>query len=183
MSKDSGSIPRLLLTVLTALLMSHAVSSAQPKSFGATFSFTGFALSYEHGLSDSGSFIEASVKAETSDIFIYRTSVPGVSASLTWNFPLKEWVSGEGNRLTFFAGPGLTAGCSNDYNNPYGVFFGLKGRIGVECNFARNVVISACFTPVIGSHIVFHSDYLSMKHYKNGLLYSLIPEIGIKYRF
>ena len=183
MYKDRGSILRLIFVVMTTCLMSHISISAQPKSLGATFSFTGIALSYEHGLNKTGSFIEASIKAETSEIFLYRTVSPGISGSITWNFPIKEWTSDEGNKLTFFAGPGLTIGCANDYNLPYGAFFGLKGRVGVECNFARNVVISACFSPVIGSHIVFYSDHLTMRHYKNGLMYSLIPEIGIKYRF
>lgn len=183
MSKDSGSILRLLVVVVSAFIMSHTVISAQPKSFGATFSFTGLALSYEHDLSNTDSFIEASFKAETSEVFLYRTGVPGLSGSVTWNIPLKEWESDEGNRVTFFAGPGLTVGCGNDYNLPYGAFFGLKGRIGVECNFVRNIVISASVSPIIGSHIVFYSDHLTMRYYKNGLLYSLIPEIGIKYRF
>ena len=183
MSKDCGSILRRLFAVVSAFIVSHTVTSAQPKSFGATFSFTGFALSYEHRLNDMGSFIETSVKAEMSEIFLYRTGVPGVSGSITWNFHLKEWKSSEGNRLAFIAGPGLAIGYSNDYNLPYGAFFGLKGRIGVECNFARNIVISACFSPVIGSHIVFYNDHLTMRHYKNGLIYCLIPDIGIKYRF
>ena len=183
MSKDSGSILKLLLVVVSALFMSQAISSAQQKSLGATFSFTGFAVSYEHELSKTGSFIEVSVKAETSEIFLYRTVVPGISGSITWNFPLKEWESAEGNKLTCFAGPGLTIGCGNDYNLPYGAFFGLKGRIGVECNFTRNVVISACLSPIIGSHIVFYKDHLTMRPYKNGLIYSLLPEIGIKYIF
>lgn len=183
MYKDCGSICRSLLVVLSAFFMSQHIMSAQPKSLGATFSFTGIALSYEHELRGMDSFIEASVKAETSEVFLYRTDTPGVSGSITWNFPLKQWTSAEGNRLTFFAGTGLTAGCSNDHNLLYGIFFGLKGRAGVECSFARSVLISACISPVIGSHIAFYSDHITMRHYMNGLLYSLIPEIGIKYRF
>ena len=54
MSKDSGSIFRLLLVVVSAFFMSHAISSAQPKSLGATFSFSGFSISYEHRLKDNG---------------------------------------------------------------------------------------------------------------------------------
>ena len=169
--------------MVSALIVSYTALNAQPKSVGATFSFTGIAFSYEHELNGKGSFIEASVKAETSEVFLYRTNLPGVSGSITWNFPIKEWQSDEGNKLTFFAGPGLTAGCGKDYNLPHGVFFGMKGRIGVECNFARNVVISASFSPVIGSHIVFYSDHLTMRSYKNGLIYSVIPDFGIKYRF
>lgn len=183
MSKDRGSILRLLFVVMSAFLVPHTATSAQPKSFGATFSFTGFALSYEHQLSDMGSFIETSLKAEMSEVFLYRTGTPGISGSVTWNFPLKEWKSNEGNMMTLIAGPGLAVGYSNDYKLPHGAFFGLKGKIGIECNFARNVVISACFSPVIGSHILFYRDHLTMRHYRNGLIYSLVPDIGIKYRF
>ena len=70
MSKDSGSILRMLFVLASAFFMSHAALSAQPKSIGATFSFTGFAVSYEHELSGRNSFVEASVKAETSEMFL-----------------------------------------------------------------------------------------------------------------
>ncbi len=183
MSKDCGSILRLLTVVMSTFFMSHTFLSAQPKSLGATFSFTGFAISYEHELNRGESFIETSIKAETSEVFLYRSETPGISGSITWNFPVSEWESEEGNKLPFFAGPGITAGCNRDYRLPIGAFFGLKGRVGVECNFSRNVVISAFISPVIGSHVVFYSDHLTMRYYKNGLIYGLTPEIGIKYRF
>lgn len=182
MCKRNGFILGLLAATFF-LTMSSSVSYARPKSLGATFSFTGFALSYEHELERYNSFIEASLKAETSELFLYRADLPGVSGTVTWNIQVKEWLSAEGNRLTFFAGPGIIAGYGYDYKMPQGVFFGLKGRIGIECNFYRNVVISAFVSPVIGSHVEMYNDHLMMRYYRQGIAYALVPEIGIKYRF
>ena len=139
MCKRNGFILGLLAATFF-LTMSSSVSYARPKSLGATFSFTGFALSYEHELERYNSFIEASLKAETAELFLYRADLPGVSGTVTWNIKVKEWLSAEGNRLTFFAGPGIIAGYGYDYKMPQGVFFGLKGRIGIECSFYRNGV-------------------------------------------
>lgn len=171
-----------LVTATFLMAMSHNLY-AQPKSVGATFSFSGFSLSYEHALNRNSSFVEASLKAETAEIFLYRASIPGISGSVTWNIPLKEWDSADGNRLTFFAGPGLVAGYGQDYKMPAGVFFGLKGRVGVECDFSRNVIISAFLSPVLGSYVEFYRDHLIMRMYRNGILCALSPEVGVKYRF
>lgn len=171
------------LMTATLLLIMPLSSYAQPKSLGVTFSFSGFALNYGHALNRCNSFIEASIKAETAEIFLYRASSPGISGSVTWNIPLKEWMSVDGNILTFFAGPGLVAGYGQDYKMPAGVFFGLMGRVGIECNFSRHVVISAFLSPVLGSHVEFHRDHLTMRAYRNGILWALSPEVGVKYRF
>lgn len=172
-----------LLTATLLLTMPLSQLYGQPKSFGATFSFSGFALSYEHALDRYNSFVEASLKAETAELFLYRTVFPGISGSVTWNIPVKEWISSDGNRLVFFAGPGLVSGYGQDYKMPAGMFFGLKGRVGIECNFSRNVIISAFLSPILGSHIEFHRDHLIMRNYRNGIIWALSPEVGVKYRF
>ena len=72
---------------------------------------------------------------------------------------------------------------AHDLRKEYGCFFGLKGRIGMECLFSRDISISLSFSPVIGMHMTLKDDYLVMKYYKYGLIGSAIPEIGIKYLF
>lgn len=182
MFKERGFILGLVTaTLLLAMPLSRLYG--QSKSFGATFSFSGFALSYEHDLKRYNSFVEASLKAETAELFLYRTVFPGISGSVTWNIPLKDWISSDGNRIVFFAGPGLVAGYGQDYKMPPGVFFGLKGRVGLECNFSRRVVISAFLSPILGSHIEYHSEHIIMRTYRNGIIWALSPEVGVKYRF
>lgn len=127
--------------------------------------------------------MEADIKAETLEFFMNRTDRPGISVSFTSNFILKEFVSRQNNSVIIFAGPGISLGKAHDYHNKNGFFFGLKGRAGVECSFDRNVSISLCINPLLGSHMVIHEDHAEMKYYKIGLLNMLIPEVGIKHMF
>ena len=105
------------------------------------------------------------------------------AVGVVWNILIRQWTSSEGNALRFFAGPGVAAGYTTEYKSVDGIFFGLKGRMGCECEFKRNMLISMSISPIIGSHVTMPQGDLSMKYYKNGLIYSLVPEIGIKYRF
>ena len=73
MSKRQDSIVRHLTLLTVAICMSLPVSYAQPKSIGATFSFKGIAVSYEHGLNQSDSYIDISIHAETSEVFLYSS--------------------------------------------------------------------------------------------------------------
>ena len=171
------------IMVIAVTMMSLFPLHSQPKSIGASFTFSSIGLVYEHTQPSSNSFVEVSLKAETAEMFAGRNTYPGISASMTWNIIFKEWLSSEGNLIRLFAGPGAMVGYASDHNEPEGLIIGLKGKIGGECIYGRNVSISLGFSPVIGSHIVNYPDYYSMKIYKNGLYYSVIPEIGIKYRF
>ena len=167
------------VVLLSALLSSHA----QPRTIGATFSFTGLSVAYEHSLKDRDTFLEFSLKSEQAEYYVRRFGDPGMSVSFTVNSILKQWKSSEGNTINFYAGPGLIAGYCSDYKTDIGSFFGLKGRIGFECCFERNATISISSSPVIGAHLLSNLEGFTMKYYKNGLIYSLVPEIGIRYRF
>lgn len=167
------------VVLLSALLTSYA----QPRTLGAAFSFTGLSIAYEHSIPDRDTFLEFTLKSELSEYCTRRSGHPGISASFTFNSILKQWESSEGNSINFFAGPGLITGYCADYKTDMGAFFGLKGRIGFECCFERNATISISASPVIGAHLVSNLEGFTMKCYKNGLVYSLVPEIGIRYRF
>lgn len=183
MYKEKESICKKLAATLI-LVLSQSVSYAQPKSLGASFSFSGLALCYEHTLSGSESFIEVSAKAETSGFIIQGYPGAGLSGAISWNFPIKEWKSLNNNRILLFAGPGFICGYGLDTDASYGTFLGLEGRVGVECSFDRNIAISAVMSPVIGSHLEIRQDnHVMMKYYRRGLIYGMLPEIGIKYRF
>ncbi len=180
MSERRG-LKSILAFAVSFLALSAA--HAQPKSLGASFSFSGFGLIYEHSLRNDLSFMEVSLRAESAEGFLGRSAYPGVTVGFTWNMVIKEWLSREGNPIRLFAGPGVIAGYGPDHKTLDGVIIGLKGRFGAECSFARNAVISISLAPVIGSHIILKEGTLLMKYYRNGIQYALVPEIGIKYRF
>lgn len=186
---------RGILSFLTmTLLFSSGFSSlyARSRTIGATLSYTGVAVSYEHATKKDNSCLDLSLKVEFSEFTSSASSYLGASASLTWNSTLKEWTTSEGNTIGFFAGPGVVIGYGKDFPDcrnttlnkvSDGVFFGIKGKLGVECRFTRKVNLTASVSPIIGSHLVYDNGLVTMKWYRKGLYYALVPEIGIKYRF
>lgn len=171
----------LIAAVLAAGL--PAELNAQPKAFGMSFSFNNIGITYEH-FGSEGNFTEFALNAKFSEMFLGRQKSHGGDASFTWNMKIGEFISSEGNPVTFFAGPGAVAGWGADFKKIPGIYVGIKGRIGAECSFSRRrVTISAYAAPVLGAHITESDDSIKMDYYRNGLIYSLIPEIGIKYRF
>lgn len=172
-----------IITLVVAAMTLAAPVSAQPKAVGGTLSYSGFSITYEHTLTDGRSFVEAAVKAETGEMSAGRSQLPGLTLSATWNTVLKEWDTSEDNQLTLFAGPGVTLGYVPDWKSPMGTVVGLRGKLGVECSFKRNIIISASINPVVGCHAVYTPRNITLKFYKNGVIYDMIPEIGVKYRF
>ena len=171
------------LLLLTAFYITFTgVVSAQSKDVGMEFSISGISVSYEYYV-DSESFIDINLKAECADVFFGRSDFPGASASITWNIIFAESKSCNGNDIRMFAGPGLMMGWGNDLMRPAGLIVGLKGRVGAECEFNRNVTISVSLSPVIGTHMMIFEDYVEMRYYRSGLIASVLPIIGVKYIF
>ena len=173
---------RKIMTLIVFSLMFMGESFAQPKSIGTTYSLSGISLSYEH-YTDNESFIDTSIKAECGDMFFGVSRFPGITASFTWNMIFSRIESRNGNEIRFLAGPGLVLGWSNDLLKKAGTVFGLRGRVGAECVFDRNVTISASLCPTIGTHMIIHDDYLDLRYYRMGILSLFLPEIGIRYSF
>ncbi len=172
------------ITTLCILLCTLflGVLHAQPKSIGSTFSYAGTGLVYEHRTDDK-SFVEIQVRMETSSVFNNRKFEPGITGSFTWNMEFADIEARDGNKVIFFAGPGAIVGLTEDLSSRRGVMFGLKGKIGAECRFDRKITVSMGISPVIGVHTAFHEGMLNMLLYKTGLLYTIMPEVGIKYAF
>ena len=64
------------------------------------------------------------------------------------------------------------------------VMVDCKGRLGMEIVYDRNVNISICVAPVLGLHMARDmSGNLLARYYRYGLLQTIMPEIGISYRF
>ncbi len=171
---------KICILILCTFFLSEA--HAREKALGATFSYAGIGLVYEHRI-DDGSFMDVQLRMETSSMFSGRSNFPGGTASFTWNMIFAEKESREGNKIIFFAGPGAIAGFAGDLGSTGGIMVGLKGRVGGECTFKRNVSISISISPVIGVHTGRTGSMMNMLLYKTGLLYGIMPEVGIKYAF
>lgn len=177
----SDTLKRIIILCLAAY-SSISYADAQPKAAGSSYSLSGAGLTYEHFL-NGDAFLHTDLRAEMLAVFMNRNNNPGISASLSYNLIFKEWKSRNSNVICLFGGPGVAVGMSHDYGNDMGCFFGLKGRVGVECSFDRHISVSLTLNPVIGSHMVLKEKHIEMKYYKNGLISTLFPEIGIKYEF
>ena len=105
-------------------------ASAQKNTLGTSWSLSGIGLTYERNTSEN-TFAQIAVQAEMGEMFIGRTPYSGLSAAFTWNHIFAQVASRNGTPVLFFAGPGLAAGASKDFNGPAGLYFGLKGRIGM----------------------------------------------------
>ena len=176
-----------IICILTSLLMINLISSsemdARPKAVSSIWSLSGIGIGYEHQL-DAGSFIQIDFKAEMAELFKERSWKPGGTASFTWNMQIGSLISNYGSKVSLFAGPGAVIGWTDDHKAPSGLLFGLKGRLGIECLFKRNIAVSASIAPSLAMHMSVNQDMeYNMRTFRNGLIYGFIPEIGIKYCF
>lgn len=172
---------KILISVL-AFLVSHGESFAQRNSIGTSWSLSGIGITYERDMVDD-SFAQFSIQSELGETFTGRGTRPGVSAAFTWNIIFAQMESRNGVPVRFYAGPGFAAGISQDFMGPQGLFFGLKGRVGMQCLFARKINVSLSLAPILGIHISEVDEYILTRAYRNGLIQVIIPEIGISYRF
>lgn len=168
-------------SVLIASLCFLSASYAQSGTVGTTYSFGGVGVLYEH---DSGnSMFELRGRVELGEVFMNRTDIPGFSVSFIRNYIIKEWKSEEGDMVRLICGPGISAGWGYDYMEDKGLHIGLAGRIGLSCLYRRNIRLSICLSPVIGTHLKGLESNVKMGYYRYGLLGALMPEIGIGYSF
>ncbi len=185
MSGISGKPMKMISKIICGLcfcILFLDEANAQRKSIGASFSYAGVGLVYEHRM-DGKSFAEFQLRSETSAIYAYAAKLPGLTASFVWNMVFAETELRDGNTVSFFAGPGVTAGFTEDIKRSKGLMFGLRGRIGGECTYRRNVTVSFSISPVLGLHLDRRNEAFSMVVYKTGLAYAVMPEVGIKYAF
>lgn len=176
---------RIFISVLmtVAALSFCTGADGQTKAVSSVWSLSGIGIGYEHYYSDDDYF-QMDIKAMTDDIFIKEQWNPEVSVSMTWNMVFAERISDNGNRIYFYAGPGAVGGWCRDYKAQAGAIFGFKGRLGAECTFAsRHVSICASLSPELAMHICRKNGGTYMRLYRHGIIFGLLPEIGIKYAF
>ena len=170
---------QLTLAILLMLMSLNALY-AQPRTIGAAVSFSGISVQYQHDMS-TDSFSEIVLKSEMSRVFEGSMKYPGMTLSYIWNFIFATRKLSDGSIISFYAGPGATAGYTPDTSSRHGAMFGLRGQLGVECHFTRGITISAGICPAIGSHLLFNEDSMNVSCYISGLTYDLIPEVGFRY--
>lgn len=171
----------MTICAIIAVAMASNEAAAQARNVGTSWSFSGIGITYEWDDSED-SFGHIDLKAEMADTFIGKASLPGASASFSWNLIFYNTESRNGVEIDLFAGPGFIIGITSDqmWRN---TFFGLKGRAGVRLIYDRKINISLALVPVMGLHLKYIEEEMQMDYYKNGLLQIIMPEIGISYRF
>lgn len=173
---------RKISSVILVTVACMGCLKARPKAISSIWSLSSIGIGYEYTM-DERSFGQVELYSEMSDMFFGRGGVTGITASFTWNMIFAKVESRNGNTVRFYSGPGAVAGWSKDFRDKSGGIFGLKGRIGAECVFDRNIAVSIGIAPILGMHISYRDNVMSMRLYRNGVIYGLSPEIGIKYAF
>ena len=175
-------VTSILLCLLCAGILLLDDSYAQTRSFGATFSYAGIGAEYALDI-DEENFAEFHLRMDTMETFRTSSAMSGISASAFWNIVFARFSSQNGNPIRFYAGPGISIGYAADFASPYGLDFGVKGRIGGECAFPRGISVAMSISPMLGGHFGIEDGMVNMRLYKNGLLQALMPEVSIRHRF
>lgn len=175
------------LSVIVLILLSIAACSfsdqclAQPRTFGGQFSLNGIELSYQHSAGDSV-FVDINAGVDFSELLGGKASVPGCKARISYNFLFFRRYYESGS-LLLYAGPGIAVGYVRNKGD-FGPMLGICGRFGLEFNFeSRPVVFSIDMIPVLPIHMRSSGRESSLDFFRNGLLLSLSPVLGIRYRF
>ena len=168
------------MMIITVAFQPAAYS--QQNSLGTSWSFSGVGLTYERTVTEDA-FAHIDIKMEMAETFLGKATHPGLSTAFTWNLVFAAFESRNGTPVRFFAGPGFTAGLSHDMSAPPGLFFGLKGRVGMKCIYDRKINISVSLSPVLGIYMTEKNENILTRIYRHGLLQAILPEIGLSYRF
>ncbi len=154
---------------------------AQPKNAGGQISLNGVELSYQHSTGDSV-FVDVNAGIDFMDLLDGQTDTPGGKVRVTYNFIFfkKKYESGD---LSLYAGPGVLIGYIRN-KGIFGPVLGICGRFGLEFKFgSRPITFTADLMPALPAHMRSMGKYKSLDFFKDGLLYSLSPVLGIRYHF
>ena len=174
---------RLAFVAVSILLMTDAGVVAQNRSVGGNFAYNEFSAMLRMPLEEKQS-VRISANLDMTNVISGKNLYPGASVEVLYlfSFARKQFDSGE--CMLFYAGPGINAGYVRNLNMRYGVMASLTGNVGFEYVFTVPVSLSVTLEPSLGLHFGSDADgNISMDFYKAGLLYSLCPQVGIKYLF
>ncbi len=169
----------ILLLVSAALV--PGTGTAQPRSVGGVFSFSGAEVSYQHSNSES-TFFEINAGIDFCGVLDGQVASPGVRAGFTYNFNIWGHEFGTGV-FSVLAGIGCSAGYVRQTGMSFGPMAGLAGKIGIEYLFKVPVILSLDFTPVLGMHLEGQGSGSLLKVYQEGIIKAYYPRLGIRYVF
>ncbi len=180
MKRFSGIAVFVLAAVFAA---TGTDTAAREKTVGMSLAYNEFSATFTMPVKDRET-IMISANLDMSGVIPGDCLFPGVSANVAYLYEFAGITFPSGESMGFLAGPGAGVGYVRDTSGAYGAMVSLTGCIGFEYVFMVPVSISLTLEPCIGLHLSRDRfGYLSMGFYKAGLIYSLLPHLGIKYRF
>ncbi len=148
------------IILIAAMALGFAVAaSAQPRSIGLKLGW-GVDLSYQHSVNTD--FVELDLGLSNFNAFNFAGIYNFMIAQPAWT-DRGEW--------GFYAGPGAALGMGLTSENKY-FHLAAAGMIGLEYAFWFPLQLSFDLRPQIGAHFG-----------GNGLYWSIMPALGIRYRF
>lgn len=168
---------RAFIVVLLALF---GAGSLRAQSYiGTYYSFYRSGASYSKVI-DEDAFWEVTLGVDYGNSVLRQSRACGVVAVYTYDFVLKDWQHPGGAESRLFAGPSVTLGMTKD--DHYGLVMGLSAVVGYEYEFDFPLSLGIGVLPVLAAHICNDGGSgTQMELYKNGLRWSLCPQISIKY--
>ena len=147
--------------IAAALVLGFAVAaSAQPRAIGLRLGW-GAEASYQHTVYNED-FVEVDLGLCTFD---------GLNASAVYNFMIAQPAWTDRGDWGFYAGPGLAVGMGGLTTESAYFNLGVAGQVGLEYTFWFPLQLSFDIRPVLG----FGFNY--------GFHWSVMPAIGVRYRF
>lgn len=173
---------RILLLSIAVFGFSANAMHAQSRSLGAEFSYSEMNLSYQHAIAEK-TYVEINAGLVMSQVIPGKSEFPGIRGDFIYEFLLGDKPEGGRKKLTWVAGPGISAGFAGNADNEFGITVGLCAEFGFEYSFDVPVILSLSVNPLLAGHLRREKDIFNFDLWTEGLIYSFIPRIGIRYRF
>lgn len=152
------------------------------RTVGGVLAYNEFTFSFQQYVSQDN--FELNVNLDMADVISGRECYPGFSIDGCYNFTFAAATFGNGEKIRGYAGPGVSLGYVRDIDGKHCLIAGMCGNIGVEYLFNVPVSLSLSLNPTLSMAVKRNENgFLTMGAYKNGLIYSILPHIGIRYHF
>lgn len=176
---------KTLIPILAVLLLTAKVGVAQPRSIGAEISPSRIGFLYQH-IAKSGDHSAVNTISTGVDItgsILQRNPFPGFYFDYSCDFNLVQ-ESGRDVVFSLLVGPGVEVGFGDDFKNPAGFFIGPMADVRAGITFRSTPLSLFIVTrPTLSLHVYKAEGNIRMGMYKHGLMSSVIPQLGITYRF
>lgn len=153
------------IILMAAMIIGFAVAAtAQPRSIGARIG-NGAEISYQHTLGGAN-FLEID-----GGLGLPFDGTLSVGATGIYNFMIAQPAWTDRGEWGFYAGPGAALGMGLTSENDY-FHLAIAGMVGLEYSFWFPLQLSFDLRPQVGAAFSGH-----------GLYWSIMPALGIRYRF